>query len=91
VTEGRRSTKGARATTRVALGAAVLAAAGAAICMACGTETSGSGPNGPCTRTKDCVDGLECLNGVCFAADAGLGPDAGSALDSSEADAAASD
>lgn len=34
------------------------------------------GVNAPCTRDKDCRDGLSCTEGVCTGPDAGLG-DAG--------------
>jgi hypothetical protein len=38
----------------------------------CGTDTVGAGVNGPCTRSKDCADGLSCVMGVCTSPDAGV-------------------
>lgn len=37
----------------------------------CGTDTTGAGVNGPCTRSSDCQPGLACLEGVCTSPDAG--------------------
>lgn len=38
----------------------------------CGSgDGDGRGPNAPCTRAKDCDDGLSCAGGVCVAPDAG--------------------
>jgi hypothetical protein len=43
-----------------------------------GPDSPSSGPNAPCTRSKDCFTGLECVQGVCIAPDAGAAPsDAG--------------
>lgn len=39
-----------------------------------GTDTTAGGVNAPCTRDRDCRDGLECNKGVCVdrnASDAG--------------------
>jgi hypothetical protein len=36
-----------------------------------GTDSPSSGPNAPCTRTKDCGATLVCREGVCTDADAG--------------------
>jgi hypothetical protein len=36
----------------------------------CGSvDSSSSGPNAPCTRSKDCRDGLTCERGVCSGPD----------------------
>ncbi len=43
-----------------------------------GVDTTTSGPNAPCTRDKDCNDGLTCAHGVCASPDAGI-DDAGDA------------
>jgi hypothetical protein len=43
----------------------------------CGTDTDAAGPNAPCTRTKDCENGLTCAGGVCSPLD-GSGSDTGS-------------
>jgi hypothetical protein len=40
--------------------------------VACGTDTPADGQNAPCTRTRDCVDGLQCLGGFCDNGDAGV-------------------
>lgn len=48
----------------------------------CGTQTSAVGLNAPCTRTKDCDNGLTCVDGVCSLGDGGA-PDTG--LDASDA------
>lgn len=53
----------------------------------CGTETTGAGLNGPCTRTSDCQPGLECLQGVCTSPDSGSSDSGGGhATDSGAAD-----
>ena len=36
-----------------------------------GTDSPSSGPNAPCTRTKDCGGNLVCREGVCTDADSG--------------------
>jgi hypothetical protein len=41
-----------------------------------GTDSPASGVNAPCTRDKDCADGLSCEHGVCTQGDAGAAPDA---------------
>jgi hypothetical protein len=51
----------------------------------CGTDTTGAGVNGPCTRSTDCQPGLACLQGVCTSLEAG-GADGGGA-DAGGADA----
>jgi hypothetical protein len=43
-----------------------------------GAESPSSGPNAPCTRTKDCGGDLVCAEGVCTELDAGVAlPDGG--------------
>jgi len=45
-----------------------------------GSDSPESGPNAPCTRTKDCAGNLVCTEGVCTEADSGTGnavPDSG--------------
>jgi hypothetical protein len=42
-----------------------------------GVGDSSGGANAPCTRTKDCSDGLTCVEGVCTGPDAALPVDAG--------------
>lgn len=53
---------------------------------ACGTETASEGINAPCTRTTDCVDGLQCLGGFCDFADAGAPLDGNATADSNASD-----
>lgn len=57
----------------------------------CGTDTVGAGVNGPCTRSKDCADGLSCLMGVCTSPDASVIDAAGGsdAIDSAVLDGSA--
>jgi hypothetical protein len=44
-----------------------------------GSESPSSGVNAPCTRSKDCNQGLLCTEGVCAEPDSGVTPaDAGS-------------
>jgi hypothetical protein len=57
-------------------------AMGAARDPGCNTETSPGGVDAPCTRDKDCSNGLSCTGGVC------LGPDAGAPVESDGGDAA---
>lgn len=52
----------------------------------CGGDDTPGGPNAPCTRPKDCANGLVCSEGVCTAPDSGVaagdsGSDAGTAAD----------
>lgn len=43
-----------------------------------GADSPSSGPNAPCTRTKDCGGDLVCTEGVCTEPDAGIAlPDSG--------------
>ncbi len=58
----------------------------------CGTDAQANGPNGPCTRTTDCEEGLVCppQGGFCVSPDAGR-PDVASKLDSGASDAADAD
>jgi hypothetical protein len=45
-----------------------------------GSDSPESGPNAPCTRTKDCGGNLVCTEGVCTDPDSGTGsavPDSG--------------
>ena len=43
-----------------------------------GSDSPESGPNAPCTRTKDCGGNLVCTEGVCTEADSGTAvPDSG--------------
>jgi hypothetical protein len=37
-----------------------------------GADSPSSGPNAPCTRSRDCSGGLECNEGVCTDPDAGM-------------------
>jgi hypothetical protein len=56
-----------------------------------GADSPSSGPNAPCTRTKDCAGDLVCREGVCTEADSGAGnavPDGGGRDATSSADAA---
>jgi hypothetical protein len=53
----------------------------------CGTDTTAAGVNGPCTRTKDCQDGLSCVEGVCSPPDAGVADSGSDATDSGTPDA----
>ena len=39
-----------------------------------GADSPSSGPNAPCTRSKDCSGGLVCAEGVCTEPDAGVAP-----------------
>jgi hypothetical protein len=64
--------------TRKAL---VLVVALGALRDPCGTQTSAVGLYAPCTRTKDCDNGLSCVDGVCSLGDGGA-PDTG--LDAGE-------
>ncbi len=51
----------------------------------CGTDSGALGVNAPCTRSKDCENGLSCVDGVCSPGDAGApeaGQDAGDAASS---------
>jgi hypothetical protein len=59
----------------------------------CGGSGSPTGLNSACTRTTDCEDGLECIEGQCTAPDAGMPPmDARSdAIDAGGPDASAAD
>jgi hypothetical protein len=50
----------------------------------CGTDTVGAGVNGPCTRSKDCADGLSCVMGVCTSPDAGVTDAAGGGSDATD-------
>ncbi len=38
----------------------------------CGVTQTDKGLNAPCTRTKDCDEGLVCLDGVCQMPDASV-------------------
>jgi hypothetical protein len=59
---------------------------GAVLQVACSTDTPADGLNAPCTRTRDCVDGLQCLGGFCNGGDAGVA-DGASNGDASSSDA----
>jgi len=37
----------------------------------CGTDTTAAGLYAPCTRTKDCAEGLTCVAGACASSDGG--------------------
>ncbi len=50
-----------------------------------GVGDPAGGANAPCTRTKDCTEGLACVEGVCTGPDAGAS-DASLAADASFAD-----
>ena len=53
-----------------------------------GVDSTSSGPNAPCTRDKDCKEGLACTRGVCVNPDASLPSDGGAdvvTLDASDA------
>jgi hypothetical protein len=39
-----------------------------------GADSPSSGPNAPCTRSKDCGSGLVCAEGVCTEPDSGATP-----------------
>ena len=55
-----------------------------------GGDTTASGLNAPCTRDKDCKDGLACARGVCADPDASARDDGGgdaALLDASDAGA----
>jgi hypothetical protein len=56
----------------------------------CGTDTTTGGPNAPCTRNKDCEDGLSCTQGVCVSPDAGA-PEGGTTSEAGISDAARDD
>jgi len=57
----------------------------------CSTDTPAGGPNAPCTRPKDCADGLTCTpEGFCVSPEAGTS-DAASGADSSASDAGRAD
>jgi len=53
---------------------------------ACGTDAPAGGPGTPCTRSKDCAEGLTCTPDGCEGAEAGES-DAGPMTDSSAPDA----
>jgi len=56
-----------------------------------GADSPSSGPNAPCTRTKDCGGDLVCMEGVCTEPDSGAGtapPDSGGRDATSSGDAA---
>jgi hypothetical protein len=54
----------------------------------CEAGTMAAGVNAPCTRTKDCAWGLQCLQGTCTSVDGGA-PDSGDDVrDSDVTDAA---
>jgi hypothetical protein len=54
-----------------------------------GSDSPSSGPNAPCTRTKDCGGDLVCTGGVCTEADSGNAfPDSGGRDAASSGDAA---
>lgn len=58
----------------------------------CGGSGSPTGLNSACTRTKDCDNGLECIEGQCTAPDAGMAPDArGDVIDAGGPDGSAAD
>ena len=58
----------------------------------CGGSGSPTGLNSACTRTKDCENGLECIEGQCTAPDAGMPPDArGDVIDAGGPDASPAD
>jgi hypothetical protein len=58
----------------------------------CGGSGSPTGLNSACTRTKDCDNGLECIEGQCSVPDAGMPMDArGDAFDAGGLDASAAD
>lgn len=43
-----------------------------------GVDSTSRGPNAPCTRDRDCNDGLTCAHGVCVEPDAAAASDGGS-------------
>jgi hypothetical protein len=51
-----------------------------------GVDSPTSGPNAPCTRDKDCRDGLVCSGGVCAVPDAGPADDGGADVATMDAD-----
>jgi hypothetical protein len=55
--------------------------------LGCGKDTPADGIDAPCTRTRDCLDGLLCKGGFCDAADGGVSGDSGSQTDASSQDA----
>ena len=58
----------------------------------CGGSGSPTGLNSACTRTKDCDNGLECIEGQCSAPDAGMPPDArGDVIEAGGPDGSATD
>lgn len=58
----------------------------------CGGSGSPTGLNSACTRTKDCDDGLECIEGQCSVPDAGMPSDAhGDVVDAGGSDGSAAD
>ena len=58
----------------------------------CGGSGSPTGLNSACTRTKDCDNGLECIEGQCTAPDAGMPTDARSdVIDAGGPDGSAAD
>jgi hypothetical protein len=59
----------------------------------CGGSGSPTGLNSACTRTQDCDNGLECIEGECTLPDAGGGPtDAhGDVIDAGGSDGSAAD
>ncbi|MEM7436825.1 MAG: EB domain-containing protein [Myxococcota bacterium] len=38
----------------------------------CGGDVTPKTLNEPCTRTEQCIEGLECLSGVCLAPDSSV-------------------
>lgn len=57
----------------------------------CGTDTPPGGPNAPCTRPKDCGEGLTCTpEGFCVSPEAGTS-DVANGVDSSASDAGRAD
>ena len=58
----------------------------------CGGSGSPTGLYSACTRTKDCADGLECVEGQCIGPDAGAPSDAhGDVMEAGGIDANAAD
>jgi hypothetical protein len=58
---------------------------------ACGRDTTADGLNAPCTRTSDCIDGLQCLGGFCHSAEGDAGSDGGPSADAGTSDGASGD
>jgi hypothetical protein len=52
-----------------------------------GADSPSSGPNAPCTRSKDCTGALVCTEGVCTEPDSGVTPPDGGGHDASPAPA----